>query len=44
MHTKAAKKAKATMEEMAESITVATALKAWSALSYGVNALVAYDE
>ncbi|WP_422121683.1 hypothetical protein [Peribacillus frigoritolerans] len=44
MNTKAAKKVKATMEEMAESITAATALKAWSALSHGVNELVAYDE
>ncbi|MGK9429033.1 carboxymuconolactone decarboxylase family protein [Bacillus atrophaeus] len=44
IHTKAAKKAKATREEVAESIMVATALKAGSALSHGVNALVAYDE
>ncbi|QNK51423.1 hypothetical protein H7F28_19815 [Brevibacterium sp. PAMC23299] len=44
IHTKAAKKAKETMEEMTESITAATVLKAWSALSHGVNALVAYDE
>ncbi|WP_324255105.1 carboxymuconolactone decarboxylase family protein [Bacillus sp. LBG-1-113] len=44
IHTKAAKKVKATREEVAESIMVATALKAGSALSHGVNALVAYDE
>ncbi|MNC30858.1 Alkyl hydroperoxide reductase AhpD [compost metagenome] len=44
IHTKAAKKAAATKEELAESIMVATALKAGSALAHGVNALVAYDE
>lgn len=44
IHTKAAKKAAATKEEVAESIMVATALKAGSALAHGVNALVAFDE
>ncbi|KJD44163.1 carboxymuconolactone decarboxylase family protein [Paenibacillus terrae] len=44
IHTKAAKKAAATKEELAESIMVATALKAGSALAHGVNALVAFDE
>lgn len=44
VHVKAAKKAHATKEEMAEAIMVATALKAGSALAHGVNALNAYDE
>ncbi|MCK1982754.1 MULTISPECIES: carboxymuconolactone decarboxylase family protein [Peribacillus] len=44
IHTKGAKKAKATKEEVAESIMVATALKAGSALAHGVNALIAFDE
>ncbi|MGM1021977.1 MAG: carboxymuconolactone decarboxylase family protein [Bacillota bacterium] len=44
IHTKAAKKAGATKEELAESILVATALKAGSALAHGVNALIAFDE
>ncbi|WP_025684203.1 carboxymuconolactone decarboxylase family protein [Paenibacillus maysiensis] len=44
IHTKAAKKAGATKEELAESIMVATALKAGSALAHGVNALIAFDE
>lgn len=44
IHTKAAKKAGANKEELAESIMVATALKAGSALAHGVNALVAFDE
>ncbi|MER1985870.1 MAG: carboxymuconolactone decarboxylase family protein [Solibacillus sp.] len=44
LHTKAAKKAEATKEEIAEAIMVATALKAGSALAHGVNALLAYDE
>lgn len=44
IHSKAAKKAGATKEELAESIMVATALKAGSALAHGVNALVAFDE
>lgn len=44
IHTKAAKKAAATKEELAESIMVATALKAGSALAHGVNALIAFDE
>ncbi|KOS00872.1 carboxymuconolactone decarboxylase family protein, partial [Paenibacillus polymyxa] len=43
IHTKAAKKAGANKEELAESIMVATALKAGSALAHGVNALVAFD-
>ncbi|MGG3801693.1 carboxymuconolactone decarboxylase family protein [Metabacillus fastidiosus] len=44
IHTKGAKKANATKEEVAESIMVATALKAGSALAHGVNALIAFDE
>lgn len=44
LHTKAAKKADASKEELAEAIMVATALKAGSALAHGVNALLAYDE
>ncbi|MES9743414.1 carboxymuconolactone decarboxylase family protein, partial [Priestia megaterium] len=44
IHTKGAKKAKATKEEVAEAIMVATALKAGSALAHGVNALIAFDE
>ncbi|WP_411347008.1 carboxymuconolactone decarboxylase family protein [Paenibacillus sp. WLX2291] len=43
-HVKAAKKVGANKEEMAESIMVATALKAGSAMAHGVNALIAYDE
>jgi AhpD family alkylhydroperoxidase len=43
VHTKAAKRANVTKEELAESIMVATALKAGSALIHGVNALNAYD-
>ncbi|QUW23036.1 carboxymuconolactone decarboxylase family protein [Sporosarcina sp. Marseille-Q4063] len=43
IHTKAAKKAGVTKEELAESILVATALKAGSALAHSVNALNAYD-
>jgi AhpD family alkylhydroperoxidase len=42
-HTKRAKRANATKEELAESIMVATALKAGSALAHSVNALNAYD-
>lgn len=44
IHTKGAKKAKATKEEVAESIMVAAALKAGSALAHGVNALIAFDD
>jgi AhpD family alkylhydroperoxidase len=44
LHTKGAKRAEATKEEVAEAIMVATALKAGSALAHGVNALQAYDE
>ncbi|TQR12737.1 carboxymuconolactone decarboxylase family protein [Psychrobacillus soli] len=44
LHVKNVKKLNATKEEMAESIMVATALKAGSALAHGVNALNAYDE
>lgn len=44
LHTKAAKKAEASKEEIAEAILVATALKAGSALAHGVNALLAYEE
>lgn len=43
IHTKGAKKAEATKEEIAESIMVATALKAGSALAHSVNALNAFD-
>ncbi len=43
IHTKAAKKAGVTKEELAESILVATALKAGSALAHSVNALNTYD-
>ena len=43
IHTKGAKKAGVTKEELAESILVATALKAGSALAHSVNALNAYD-
>ncbi|UXR77391.1 MULTISPECIES: carboxymuconolactone decarboxylase family protein [unclassified Staphylococcus] len=43
IHTKAAKKAQASKEEVAEAIMVVTALKAGSALSHSVNALNAYD-
>lgn len=44
LHVKASKKKGATKEEVAESIFVATALKAGSALAHGVNALNAFDE
>jgi len=44
IHTKAAKKAGAIREEVAEAVFVATALKAGSAIAHGVNALNAYDE
>jgi AhpD family alkylhydroperoxidase len=43
IHTKGAKRASASKEEVAESIMVATALKAGSAIAHGVNALNAYD-
>ena len=43
VHTKGAKHANATKEEVAESIMVATALKAGSALAHSVNALNAFD-
>ncbi|WP_343035067.1 carboxymuconolactone decarboxylase family protein [Sporosarcina jiandibaonis] len=43
IHSKAAKKAGVTKEELAESILVATALKSGSALAHGVNALNVYD-
>ncbi|WP_458414686.1 carboxymuconolactone decarboxylase family protein [Schinkia sp. CFF1] len=43
IHTKGAKRAKATKEEVAESIMVATALKAGSALAHSVNSLNAFD-
>jgi AhpD family alkylhydroperoxidase len=43
VHTKGAKRANATKEEAAESIMVATALKAGSALAHSVNALNAFD-
>lgn len=44
IHTKGAKKSGVTKEELAESIFVATALKAGSAIAHSVNALNAYDE
>ncbi|GGF22125.1 hypothetical protein GCM10010954_21230 [Halobacillus andaensis] len=43
IHTKGAKEQGASKEEVAESIFVATALKAGSALAHSVNALNAYD-
>lgn len=43
VHTKSAKKLGVTLEELAEAIFVATALKAGSALAHSVNALNAYD-
>lgn len=43
VHTKSAKKLGVTLEEIAEAIFVATALKAGSALAHSVNALNAYD-
>lgn len=43
IHTKGAKRANVSQEEIAESIMVATALKAGSALAHSVNALNAYD-
>ncbi|GAK02892.1 hypothetical protein JCM19037_1162 [Geomicrobium sp. JCM 19037] len=44
LHTAAVKVAGASREEVAESVLVATALKAESALAHGVNALNAYDQ
>ncbi len=44
VHVKQVKKHRASKEEMAESIMVATVLKAGFAMTQGVNALVAYDE
>lgn len=43
IHVNNAKKLDVSKEEMAESIMVATALKAGSAMAHGVNALQAYD-
>ncbi|MGG1658305.1 carboxymuconolactone decarboxylase family protein [Brevibacillus sp. NRS-1366] len=43
VHTKKAKQLGMTLEELAEAIFVATALKAGSALAHSVNALNAYD-
>ncbi|MCP3031681.1 carboxymuconolactone decarboxylase family protein [Halobacillus sp. A1] len=43
IHTKGAKNQGASKEEVAESIFVATALKAGSAIAHSVNALNAYD-
>lgn len=43
-HTKKAKKLGMTKEELAETILVATALKAGAALAHSINAFVAYDE
>ncbi|WP_101842905.1 carboxymuconolactone decarboxylase family protein [Halobacillus sp. Marseille-P3879] len=43
IHTNGAKEQGASKEEVAESIFVATALKAGSALAHSVNALNAYD-
>lgn len=42
LHTKAGKKAGAVLEEIAEAIFVAAALKAGAAFAHGVNALNAY--
>lgn len=44
VHVAGVKQYHVTKEEMAESIMVATALKAGSAIAHGVNALNAYDE
>ncbi|MRH45163.1 alkylhydroperoxidase [Aquibacillus halophilus] len=44
IHTKGAKKQGVCKEELAESIFVATSLKAGSAIAHAVNALNAYDE
>ncbi len=44
LHTKNAKKAGASLEEITEAIFVAVALKAGSAIAHSVNALNAYDE
>ena len=44
IHTGNAKKMNVTKEEIAESIFVATTLKAGSAYAHGINALNAYDE
>ncbi|MFC7062111.1 carboxymuconolactone decarboxylase family protein [Halobacillus seohaensis] len=43
IHTKGAKQEGASKEEVAESIFVATALKAGSAIAHSVNALNSYD-
>ena len=43
-HTKRAKQLGVTLEELAESIFVATALNAGSALAHGVNAIIAYND
>ena len=43
LHVGNAKKAGVTKEQLSESILVATALKAGSAIAHGVNALNAYD-
>jgi AhpD family alkylhydroperoxidase len=43
-HTKNAKKLGVTLEELAESIFVATALKAGSAYAHSINALIAYED
>lgn len=44
LHTKAAKNAGSSKEELAEAIFVAVALKAGSAIANGVNALNAFDK
>ncbi|MFD1334427.1 carboxymuconolactone decarboxylase family protein [Oceanobacillus iheyensis] len=44
LHTKNAKKAGASKDELSEAIFVAVALKAGSALAHSVNALNAYDD
>ncbi|WP_174732421.1 carboxymuconolactone decarboxylase family protein [Mesobacillus harenae] len=44
IHTKGAKGQGAALEEIAEAILVATALKAGSAIAHSVNALNAYDQ
>jgi AhpD family alkylhydroperoxidase len=43
VHTAAAKKAGATREELAETVTIAAALRAGAALTHGLVALTLYD-
>jgi AhpD family alkylhydroperoxidase len=44
VHSKAAKKAGATREELAETVTIAAALRAGAALTHGLLALKLYDK